>query len=84
MIEEIESLHKNEIWDLVNFPSGRKNVGRKWVFKKKMNATSKVEKFKGRLVVKGYSQFKGVDFGEIVSPVAKLTIEDHICSFFMI
>jgi hypothetical protein len=38
MVEEMESLHKNETWDLVKFPSGRKLVGRKWVFKKKMNA----------------------------------------------
>jgi hypothetical protein len=38
-----------------------------------MNTTGQVEKFKARLVVKGYSQVKGVDFGEIFSPVSKLT-----------
>jgi hypothetical protein len=73
MMKEIESLHKNEMWDLVKLPSGRKHVGSKWVFKKNMNATGQVEKFKARLVVKGYSQVEGVDFGEIFSPVAKLT-----------
>jgi hypothetical protein len=32
-----------------------------------------VEKYKARLVEKGYSQVEGIDFGEIFSPVAKLT-----------
>jgi hypothetical protein len=38
MVKEMESLHKNETWDLVKLPSGRKLVGRKWVFNKNMNA----------------------------------------------
>jgi hypothetical protein len=37
MVEEMESLHKNKMWDLVELHSGRKLIGRKWVFKKKMN-----------------------------------------------
>jgi hypothetical protein len=46
MVEEMESLHKNETWDLVKLPNGRKPIGSKWVFKKKLNATGQVEKFK--------------------------------------
>ena len=37
MVDEMASLHKNEAWDLVEFPTGRKPIKRKWVFKKKMN-----------------------------------------------
>ena len=67
------SLHKNEAWDLVELLAGRKPIGRKWVFKKKINVEGKVEKYKAQLVAKGYSQVPGIDFGDIFSPVAKVT-----------
>jgi hypothetical protein len=38
-----------------------------------LSAEGKVEKYKARLVAKGYSQVEGIDFGEIFSPVSKLT-----------
>eukprot|EP00253_Pinus_taeda_P023034 PITA_23034 len=71
MVDEMESLHKNEAWDLVEFLAGRKPIGSKWVFKKKINVEGKVEKYKARLVAKGYSQVSGIDFGDIFSPFAK-------------
>ena len=43
------------------------------MFKKKMNVKGKVEKYKARLVEKGYSQVLGINFGDIFSPVAKVT-----------
>jgi hypothetical protein len=46
MVEEMESLHKNETWDLVKLPNGRKPIGSKWVFKKKLNAIGQVKKYK--------------------------------------
>jgi hypothetical protein len=55
MVEEMDALDKNEAWDIVEFPAGRKYVGSKWLFKKKFNAEGKVEKYKARLVAKGYS-----------------------------
>ena len=51
----------------------KKPIGNKWVFKKKMNAKGKVEKYKAQLVAKGYSRVLGIDFGDIFSPVAKVT-----------
>jgi hypothetical protein len=38
------ALDKNEVWDLVEFSTGRKSIGNKWVFKKKMNVEGEVEK----------------------------------------
>jgi hypothetical protein len=72
MVEEMESLHKNETWDLVELPNGRNLIGRKWVFKKKMSNIGQVERLKARLVEKGYSQVKVIQLDEIFSSVAKL------------
>jgi hypothetical protein len=49
------SLDKNEAWDLLELLAGRKPVGSKLVFKKKLNVEGKVEKHKACLVAKGYS-----------------------------
>lgn len=72
MVDEMAYLNENEAWDLVELPTGRKPISSKWVFKKKMNAEGKVEKYKARLVEKGYSQVPGIDFGDIFSLVAKV------------
>jgi hypothetical protein len=44
MVEEMDSLDKNEAWDIVELPARRKFVGIKWLLKKKFNAQGKVEK----------------------------------------
>ncbi|KAE8703180.1 BTB/POZ domain-containing protein [Hibiscus syriacus] len=56
MQEEIEAHHKNNTWDLVPLPQGRKPIGNKWVFKIKRNGDDQVERYRARLVVKGYAQ----------------------------
>jgi len=38
MVDEMASLHKNEVWDLVELLAGKKPISGKWVFKKKTNA----------------------------------------------
>jgi hypothetical protein len=73
MHEEMVALDKNEAWGLVELSTRRNPIGRKWVFKKKLNAEGKVDKYKDRLVAKGYSQLQGIDFDEIFSPVSKST-----------
>jgi hypothetical protein len=73
MVEEMDALDRNEEWDIFELLARRKYVGRKWLFKKKFNAKGKVEKYKAWLVAKGYFQVEGIDFGEIFSPIAKLT-----------
>ena len=44
-------------------------IGLKWIFKLKKNPQGKVIKHKARLVVKGYSQRKGIDYEEVYALV---------------
>jgi transposase InsO family protein len=69
--EEYDSIIKNKTWSLVDLPPGRKAIGCKWVFKVKYDSKGNVERYKCRLVAKGYSQVEGIDFNETFAPVAK-------------
>ena len=50
MKSEIESLQKNNVWELEELPEGRSAVGCKWVFKTKLDAQGNIERYKARLV----------------------------------
>ena len=70
---EYQSLLENDTWELVELPHGRKAIGCKWIFKVKYTCDGKVERFKGRLVAKGYSQKYGIDYDETFSPVVRFS-----------
>jgi hypothetical protein len=70
MDEEIDSIERNNTWDLVDLPEGKNNIGVKWVYKNKLNADDEVEKYKARLVAQGFSQHPGIDYNETFSLVA--------------
>ncbi|XP_072058285.1 secreted RxLR effector protein 161-like [Arachis hypogaea] len=74
MQEKIEVLHRNHTWKLVELPADRKAIGNKWVYKIKRDSNDQVERYRVRLVVKGYAQKEGVDFNEIFFSVVRLTI----------
>ena len=53
-------------------PQHRKVIGVKWVYRTKLNVDGSVNKYKAKLVVKGYNQVFGVDFSKTFAPVAHL------------
>jgi hypothetical protein len=73
MIEEYESILKNDVWEVVPRPQGKSVVTSKWIYKKKHAADGSVEKFKARFVACGFSQKEGIDYDEIFSPIARYT-----------
>ena len=64
MKEEFSLLQKNNTWELVDLPPGRKLVQCKWVFKTKFAVDGSLLKYKAILVAKGYSQVHGIDYNE--------------------
>ncbi|GMP88882.1 hypothetical protein CsSME_00040705 [Camellia sinensis var. sinensis] len=73
MNEELSALHKTGTWNLVALPSGKHNVGCRWVYKIKTKADGSVERSKTRLVAKSFASEYGLDYEETFAPVAKMT-----------
>ncbi|CAI7865894.1 unnamed protein product [Closterium sp. NIES-53] len=73
MESELKSIEENGTWELVELPEGRKAITSKWLFKIKSDADGKIERYKSRLVAKGYQQKEKVDYKELFAPVVKPT-----------
>ncbi|XP_072086997.1 uncharacterized protein [Arachis hypogaea] len=72
VMEEWHALKKNETWEIVDLPQNTKLVGCRWVFNIKCNADGSIERYKARLVARGFTQTYGVDYRETFAPVSKL------------
>lgn len=72
MQEELKSLLENHTYELVKLPKGKRALKNKWVYRLKIEEYSH-PRYKEQLVVKGFSQKKGIDFEEIFSYVVKMS-----------
>ena len=59
---EIDSILHNHTWELVDLPPSCKPLSSKWVFKRKQKVDGSIDKYKVRLVIKGYKQTEGLDY----------------------
>ena len=57
---ELNALTKTKTWQVVERPKGRNVIQCKWVFKIKKDAEGKIERYKARLVTKGFTQVEKI------------------------
>ncbi|KAM3291620.1 putative mitochondrial protein like [Capsicum chacoense] len=68
------AIHKvtNNTWESVHLPNVKSIVGSRWIYTVKVGSDETVDQLKARLIVKGYTQIYGLDYGDMFSPVTKI------------
>ena len=70
--EEMDSLARNQTWDLFRLSVGKTTLQNKWVYKL-IEEVGGRKRYKARHVVKVFTQKRGIDFDEIFSIFVKMT-----------
>ena len=71
MVEEYDSIVRNNAWEIVPMPVGKSVVGSRWIYKVKQAFDGSVEKYKERFVARCFSQIEGIDYEETFAPVTR-------------
>jgi hypothetical protein len=73
MMEEYQSIMKNDVWEIVPRPGGKFVVTSKWVYNIKHAVDESIDKYKARSMARGFSQQEGEDYDETFPSVARYT-----------
>jgi hypothetical protein len=73
MMEEYQSITKNDIWEVVPRPKDKFVVTSKWVYKIKHVVDGSIDKYKVRFVAREFSQQEGENYDEAFALVARYT-----------
>ena len=69
MFEELQALAKAQTWDLVTLPLRKTVVGCRWVYKIKTKSDGSIDRYKARLIAKGFNQEYNSDYEETFAPI---------------
>ena len=71
MVEEYDSIVRNNACDVVPRPIGKSVVGSRWIYNVKQAEDGSVEKYKDRFLAQGFSQVEGIDYEETFTLVVR-------------
>ena len=67
MVEEYQSILKNDVWEIIPRPKDKSVVSSKWIFKTKHSTYGSIEKYKERFIAHMFSQKEGIEYGDLCS-----------------
>jgi hypothetical protein len=86
---EMDSIMKNQTWEVIDRPTGKNPITAKWIFKVKRGSSGQVSKLKVRIVPRGFQQRAGIDYNDIFALVVRwstirtiLFLQHSTCGLF--
>ena len=73
MVQEYQSIIKNDVWEIVPRPKDKSVVSPKWIFKTKHSTDGSIQKYKARFIAHRFSQKEGIDYEDTFAPVGRYT-----------
>lgn len=70
--DEKQALEQNNTWSVVERDNNMHALSSKWVFSRKFLPSGEIDRFKARLVIRGFTQRPGLDYSETFAPVVHL------------
>jgi hypothetical protein len=71
MADEYVALQRNKTWTLVPPQLGKNLIDCKWVYKVKYKIDGSIDRYKARLIAKGFKQRLGIDYDDTFSLIVK-------------
>jgi hypothetical protein len=72
MVREVKEVMANNTFTVVTRPRDCSEVSMRWVYSLKYKPNGEIERFKARLVARGFSQIHGVNYTETFAPTIRI------------